>query len=65
MMSVDIVCPIYKNYEQLVSLYEALNKQVDIKINKFVFPMTISGDIEIDNKIREFIKESRSMFMTI
>ena len=58
-MSVDIVCPIYKNYEQLVSLYEALNKQVDIKINKFVFPMTISGDIEIDNKIREFIKEKK------
>ena len=57
MMSVDIVCPIYKNYEQLVRLYDALNKQVDVKINRFVFPMTISEDEEIDNKIRQFIKD--------
>ncbi len=56
-MSVDIVCPIYKNYEQLIRLYDALSKQVDVKINRFVFPLTISEDEELDNKIRQFIKD--------
>ena len=52
MKRIDVVCPIYKNYEQLERLYSLLEKQVDVKIANYVFPLTISEDEELNEKLK-------------
>ena len=46
MIELDIVCPIYKGFSYLNSLYDSFFSQKNIKINKIVFPITNSKDEE-------------------
>ena len=64
MILVDIVCPIYKNIEQIKSLYHSILLQEDVKINKVVFPFTLSGE-EVDEEIRSFLKENRITYFEV
>ncbi len=57
MKTVDVVCPIYQNLDQLERLYDALQKQVDVKIANYVFPLTLSNDEKVDGDIKRFFEE--------
>ena len=61
MKSIDIVCPIYQNLQEIESLYNSFKDQKDVKINKVVFPFTLSGT-EVDDKIRSFLKDNKITF---
>jgi len=61
MKSIDIVCPVYQNLQEIESLYNSFKDQKDVKINKVVFPFTLSGT-EVDDKIRNFLKDNKITF---
>lgn len=61
MKSIDIVCPIYQNLQEIESLYNSFKDQKDVKINKVVFPFTLSGT-DVDSKIRNFLKDNKITF---
>ena len=65
MRTIDIVCPIYKNFDQLERLYSLLQKQVDVEIANYVFPLTISDDKEVDEKIKAFLKEHNIIYFEV
>ena len=65
MRTVDIVCPIYKNLEQLERLYNGLQSQVDVEIVNYVFPLTVSDDKEMDEKIKMFLKEHNIQYFEV
>lgn len=65
MRTIDIVCPIYKNFDQLERLYNGLQKQVDVEIANYVFPLTISDDKEEDEKIKGFFKEHNIIYFEV
>ena len=65
MKTVDIVCPIYRNFDELQRLYFGLEKQVDINIANYVFPLTISKDKEMDEKIKVFFKEHNIIYFEV
>lgn len=56
-IEIDIVCPIYKGYNHLQRLIDSFYKQIGIKINKIVFPITDSEDDEMI-KIRNFVQQN-------
>lgn len=56
MINIDIVCPVYKDSSTLEVLVKSFYTQQNIKINKIVFPFTLSHTDE-DDKIREIIKK--------
>lgn len=56
-IQIDIVCPIYKGYQYLDSLYASFYNQKNIKINKIVFPITNSLDEEFYS-ILDFVKKN-------
>ena len=56
MLQLDVVCPCYKNLEQIKSLVEHLKLQKDVDIKSMVFPLTLSGE-DVDNQIIDFFKE--------
>lgn len=64
MKLVDVVCPIYKNLEQIQSLYDSILLQEDIELNKVVFPFTLSKE-EVDNQIRSFLKEKKITYFEV
>lgn len=55
MIEIDIVCPIYKESQSLEKLVKSFYEQKNIKINKIVFPLTISHTDE-DEVIRDIIR---------
>ncbi len=57
MINVDIVCPVYKNIEQVKRILNCLKNQEDINISKIVCPHTLCGDENIDNQIRDIFKK--------
>ena len=57
MKTIDVVCPIYQNLDQLERLYDALQKQVDVKIANYVFPLTLSNDEKVDGDIKRFFED--------
>ena len=63
MVEIDIVCPIYKNFEQIKSLFESFKLQQGIKINDVVFPLTLSEE-DIDQEIINFLKENNIKYFT-
>ena len=65
MRTIDIVCPIYKNFDQLERLYSLLQKQVDVEIANYIFPLTISDDKEVDEKIKVFLKEHNIIYFEV
>ena len=58
MKTVDVVCPVYKNVEEIKSLYHAISLQEDVKVQNIVFALTLSNT-EVDEEIRSFIKENK------
>lgn len=64
MIELDIVCPIYKGFSYLNSLYDSFFYQKNIKINKIVFPITNSKDEEF-KKIMEFVKEKTITYFIV
>lgn len=54
MLKVDIVCPIYKDVEQIKTFIESLKNQENILIENIIFAHTLS-DTKIDNEIRNLI----------
>ena len=63
MLQLDIVCPCFKNLEQIKSLVEHLKLQKDVEIKSMVFPLTLSGE-EVDNQIIDFLKENNIKYFT-
>lgn len=61
MKSIDIVCPIYQNLQEIESLYNSFKDQKDVKINKVVFPFTLSGT-DVDSKICNFLEDNKITF---
>lgn len=59
-IKIDIVCPIYKHFEYLEPLYNSFFYQENVIINKIVFPVTDSGDEDME-KIRNFIKSKENI----
>lgn len=57
-IAIDVVCPIYKGYSFLNQLYESLNRQNNVIINRIVLPITDSQDDEMI-KIKEFVTEKK------
>lgn len=53
---VDIVCPVYNNYNQVVGLFNSFKEQKNISINNIVFPLTDAENDET-KKIESFLKE--------
>lgn len=64
MYNVDIVCPVYKGFEYLESLYNSFYIQKDVNINKVVFAITDSKDEEFD-KIVNFSKEKGITYFVV
>lgn len=64
MKLVDVVCPIYKNVEQIKSLYNSILLQEDVKINKIVFPFTLSHE-PVDEEIRSFLNENKVTYFEV
>ena len=56
MINIDIVCPIYKDSQTLEALVQSFATQKEVKINKIVFPVTLSHTVE-DDVIRQIIKK--------
>ena len=63
MLELDVVCPCYKNLDQIKSLVEHLKLQKDIDIKSMVFPLTLSVE-EVDNQIIDFFKEKNIKYFT-
>lgn len=55
-IDIDIVCPIYKGSGYLEKLYQSFLIQKNVSIKNIIFPVTDSGDSEMD-KIRIFVKQ--------
>ena len=64
MKTIDIVCPIHKNLEQIKSLYASILLQEEVHIHKIVFPFTLSGE-EVDDQIRAFLKEMNVTYFEV
>lgn len=54
---VDIVCPIYKGFEYLKTLYDSFYNQRNIIVNKVIFPITNSHDEEM-KQIKDFVLQN-------
>lgn len=63
MLQLDVVCPCYKNLDQIKSLVEHLKLQKDVDIKSMVFPLTLSGE-DVDNQIMDFLKENNIKYFT-
>ena len=61
---IDIVCPVYKDYEQIKNLLYSIKKQERIIIKNFVCPFTLS-ELEVDKKIECLLKENEIIFFKI
>lgn len=61
MIEIDIVVPIYKKLEEIKNFFSKLPTQEGVKINKVIAPFTLCGNDELDNQIREVLKENNAM----
>ena len=57
MIEVDVVCPIYHEFDSLKKLYESYFTQENVKINRVVFPYTLSDDEKENEEFHNFFKE--------
>ena len=60
----DVVCPVYKNFEQITYLLDSIKKQKGISINRIVCPLTLSNEL-IDNKIESYFKENNICYFKV
>ena len=63
MLELDVVCPIYRNIDQIKSLVEHLNNQKNVEIKNMVFPLTLSNDEE-DQQIINYLKDNNIQYFT-
>ena len=63
MLELDVVCPIYRNLNQIKSLVEHLKLQKNVDIKNMVFPLTLSSEVE-DQQIMDFLKENNIQYFT-
>lgn len=56
-IKVDLLIPVYKNYDQIVSLIEEAKKQENVEIEKIVIPLTLSNT-DIDEKLKKYFVEN-------
>lgn len=54
-ITIDIVCPVYKGFVYISTLFPMFEKQKNVTINKVIVPLTLS-DNENDNKVKEYCK---------
>lgn len=64
-MKVDIVCPVYKEFEKVKALYQSLFLQKGIDIASIVFPYTLSGNKELDQKFINFFNENNIKYFIL
>ena len=57
MIEVDVVCPLYHELDSLKKLYESYFLQTNVKINRVVFPYTLSDDEKENEEFHNFFKE--------
>ena len=62
-MKVDIVIPVFKEFEQIKNLYLSLLEQKEVEI-KVIVPLTLSGE-EVDNQIRDFLIENKITYFEV
>ena len=62
-MKVDIVIPVFKEFEQIKNLYLSLLEQKEVEIEVIV-PLTLSGE-EVDNQIRDFLIENKITYFEV
>lgn len=63
-ITIDIVCPTYGKYEEIVSLYNSFFDQKNIEIKNIVFPLTISTSEETE-QIESFYKQKGIKYFLI
>lgn len=63
-ITIDIVCPVYEGYDDIVSLYQSFSSQKNVKINKVVCPLTI-GEKESTGKIIKFFKDNNITYFLV
>lgn len=61
---IDVVCPIYKDYEQIKCIIESIKKQKDVFINRIVCPFTLSNN-EIDVIIEKYLIENEVTYFKL
>ena len=57
MIEVDVVCPVYREIDSLKKLYESYFTQINVKINRVIFPYTLSDDEKENEDFHNFVKE--------
>ena len=64
MLKVDIVCPIYKDVDEIKRFIKSLKTQKNIEIGNIIFPHTLSS-IQEDEKIREVINYKKVIYFKL
>lgn len=63
-IKIDIVCPIYKGYHYLESLYNSFFTQEHVEVNRIVFPITDSNDEEM-KRIMDFVNNNDITYFVV
>jgi len=63
-ISVDVIIPCYKQFDQISSLISSLADQKDIFINKIVCPLTLSRS-ENDQRIKDFFEANKVAYFEL
>lgn len=63
-IDIDVVCPIYKGFNYLHSLYDSFHIQKNVNIKNIVFPVTNSNDDEF-KEIIQFVKDNRINYFIV
>lgn len=64
MLKVDIVCPIYKDVDEIKSFIKSLKTQKNIEIGNIVLPHTLSSNKE-DEEIRKVINYKKVIYFKV
>lgn len=65
MINIDVICPVYKSFENVKSLIESLKLQKEVSIKKVACSLTISDDENEDKRIEEFFKENSVTYFKV
>ena len=50
MIEIDVICPVYKSFENIKSLIDSLKCQKDVSIKKIVCSLTASDEVPFSAK---------------
>lgn len=62
MINIDVICPVYKSFENIKSLLESLKLQKNVCVKKIVCSLTVSDDAKEDSLIEECFKEHNVIY---